>query len=225
MMNKSAIIAFMTVVAAIYPVGAENIAKNTARMQAMDKITGRVSEIDIPVNGKMDFGSFSVVVRSCQTRSAEEIPDNFAFVDVADMDLSGKQSNIFKGWMISSSPATSAVEHPIYDVWLIKCLDTKVDKSLLLSQEELDKRDMLPSLKAGNKQKAVAALIDEMQYDSGNDKVNQPKILNAENMMLEFEMDEETPEENSEESSDESSEESSLEDWNDDEKISKDIQE
>lgn len=199
MMNKLSYLIFLVALFATCSLRAENIAKNTARMQAMDKITGRVSEIDIPVNGKMDFGSFSVVVRSCQTRSAEEIPDNFAFVDVADMDLSGKQSNIFKGWMISSSPATSAVEHPIYDVWLIKCLDTKVDKSLLLSQEELDKRDMLPSLKAGNKQKAVAALIDEMQYENGDDKVNQPKILNAENMMLEFEMDEETPEENSEE--------------------------
>ena len=217
MMNKLSCLIFLVALFATCSLKAENIAKNTARMQAMDKITGRVSEIDIPVNGKMDFGSFSVVVRSCQTRSAEEIPDNFAFVDVADKDLSGNQSNIFKGWMISSSPATSAVEHPIYDVWLIKCLDTKVDKSLLLSEEELDKRDMLPSLKGGNKQKAVAALIDEMQYENGNDKVNQPKILNAENMMLEFEMDEETPEENSEELSEENSD--------DNEENSKDAQE
>ena len=108
---------------------AENISKNTARMQAMDKITGRVSVIDVPVNGEVNFGSFSIVVRSCQTRPAEEIPDSFAFVDVADTDLSGRQSNIFRGWMIASSPATNAVEHPIYDVWLLQCLDTKIDKT------------------------------------------------------------------------------------------------
>lgn len=120
------------------------IEKNTAKMQAMDKITGRVSEINVPVGGKVNFGSLSVVVRHCATRPEEETPDNFAFVDVADTDLKGNELNIFKGWMISSSPATHAVEHPIYDVWLLRCLDTEVNKELLLSEEDLTLRDNLP---------------------------------------------------------------------------------
>jgi hypothetical protein len=45
--------------------------------------------------------------------------------------------------MISSSPATHAVEHPIYDVWLLKCLDAEIDKTLLLSEEELAEREKL----------------------------------------------------------------------------------
>ena len=120
------------------------IEKNTAKMQAMDKIPGRVSEINVPVGGMVNFGSLSVVVRHCATRPEEETPDNFAFVDVVDKDLKGEELNIFKGWMISSSPATHAVEHPIYDVWLLKCLDAEVDKNLLLGEEELVVRDSLP---------------------------------------------------------------------------------
>lgn len=176
--------------AATFPLRAENIEKNTARMQAMDKITGRVNVIDIPVGGKMDFGSFSVVVRSCQTRSAEEIPDNFAFVDVTDKNFEGKESNIFKGWMISSSPATNAVEHPIYDVWLLQCLDKKIDKSLLLSEKELAERDNLPMLNATEKKKIVADSISEMKYENEDS----PLISSIkENTTLEFEMDEEAP--------------------------------
>lgn len=182
--------ALVLLLAAALPLRAENIEKNTARMQAMDKITGRVNVIDIPVGGKMDFGSFSVVVRSCQTRSAEEIPDNFAFVDVTDKDFEGKESNIFKGWMISSSPATNAVEHPIYDVWLLQCLDKKIDKSLLLSEKELAERDNLPMLNATEKKKTVADSISEMNYEN-----EASPIVSSikENTALEFEMDEEAP--------------------------------
>ena len=64
--------------------GAKEIDMNTAQMQAMDKITGRVSLIDVPVNGEVKFGSFSIVVRACKSRPPEETPENYAFVDVAD---------------------------------------------------------------------------------------------------------------------------------------------
>lgn len=199
--------------AIVLPAFAENIEKNTARMQAMDKITGRVNVIDIPVNGKVDFGSFSVVVRSCQTRSAEEIPDNFAFVDVTDKDLSGKESNIFKGWMISSSPATNAVEHPIYDVWLLQCLDTKVDKALLLSEDELQKRDELPAAKTSEKHKEVADSIDEMQYQNNVAVKEDSDSEDGEDQTLEFEMDEEAAdEEETGESEDENTESEEKED-------------
>lgn len=116
---------------------AEGIDKNTAKMQAMDKITGRVSVINVPVGGMVQFGSLSIVVRACKTRPMEETPDNFAFADITDKTLKGEDVNIFRGWMISSSPATHAVEHPIYDVWLLSCIDKKVDKKLLLSEEQL----------------------------------------------------------------------------------------
>lgn len=121
--------------------GAKEIDTNMAKLQAMDKITGKVSVIEAPVNAETKFGSFSIVVRACKTRPPEETPDNFAFVDVTDTQQDGKVVNIFKGWMISSSPALNAIEHPIYDVWLLQCLDGKVDKSKLLSAEELHARD------------------------------------------------------------------------------------
>ena len=127
---------------------AAEIEMNTARMQAMDKITGRVSVINVPVNGNVHFGSLSIVVRSCKTRPVEETPENFAFVDVTDKSLKGEEINIFKGWMISSSPATNAVEHPIYDVWLLKCLNSETTTGQLMSEEQLAERDNLPMKKS-----------------------------------------------------------------------------
>lgn len=123
---------------------------NIAQMQAMDKITGRVSSIEIPVNGEVKFGTFSIVVRECKIRSPEEIPESFAFVDVTDRDYDGNELNIFRGWMISSSPALNAVEHPIYDVWLNKCINGKVDKSKLLSADKLAERNEIEQFNAAN---------------------------------------------------------------------------
>ena len=176
---------------------ADEVIKNTAQMQAMDKITGRVSVINVPVNGEVKFGSLSIVVRRCQSRPVEETPDNFAFVDVTDTNLQGEEHNIFKGWMISSSPATHAVEHPIYDVWLLKCLDSEVDKSLLLSEEQLSERDSLPmqsTLEDGNSTEnlnmTTGAMLTEIQAQE--EPRDEPQ--NSEMSTVEFLYDEETSE-------------------------------
>lgn len=126
---------------------ATDIETNTARFQAMDKITGRVSEIDVPVNGLANFGTFSILVRKCVTTPPEETPENTAFVDVVDNYKSDHPVNIFKGWMFSSTPALNAVEHPIYDIWLLKCLNKTQNKAALLSPEKLALRDSLPMVR------------------------------------------------------------------------------
>ncbi len=30
---------------------------------------------------------------------------------------------LFSGWMFASSPALSSLEHPVYDIWVLDCLD------------------------------------------------------------------------------------------------------
>lgn len=214
-MNKiSAFVCALGLFGAITNVHAEEIDTNTAQMQAMDKITGRVSVINVPVGGEVKFGSLSIVVRSCKTRPVEETPDNFAFVDVADTTLQGEQVNIFKGWMISSSPATHAVEHPIFDVWLLKCYDTKIDKTALLDAEQLSARDSLKMIRDGKEVTPEEAVteqetetntpIAEMQAE------NEPQNDDAakEMMSVEFIYDEENEENEDSETGGESGEDS-----------------
>lgn len=187
---------------------AAEIDMNTARMQAMDKITGHVSVINVPVNGSITFGSLSIVVRSCKTRPVEETPENFAFVDISDKGLNGEETNVFKGWMLSSSPATNALEHPIYDVWLLQCLNTTVDAKELLSEEQLAKRDNLPMLKKvmppqknieTEKSDKSQNSMDEMEYGSDTAKAKNPEnIVNTEmnrNSEFSFDEDDDVPDE------------------------------
>lgn len=160
---------------------AAEIDMNMAQMQAMDKITGRVSLIEVPVGGNVTFGTFSIVVRSCKTKTEEEVPENFAFVDVTDKSFNNEEYNIFKGWMLSSSPAVNAVEHPIYDVWLIKCFNGDVKKEMLLSQEQLDARDNLPRLNEVQTQNQAlmsnSLIDDESQNISFKEAIYKEEIL------------------------------------------------
>lgn len=153
---------------------AAEIEMNTARMQAMDKITGKVSVINVPVNGNVRFGSLSIVVRSCKTRPVEEAPENFAFVDVTDKSLKGEEINIFKGWMISSSPATNAVEHPIYDVWLLQCLNAETDAKQLMTEEQLAQRDNLPMKKSETVVQTSAELKDASETTAKKQLADKP---------------------------------------------------
>lgn len=141
---KNRLLAYTAITSALLlgSVRAAELDANMAKMQAMDKITGRVSVIDVPVNGEVTFGSFSIVIRACKTRPPEETPENFAFVDVVDNYNTENPVNIFKGWMLSSTPALNAVEHPIYDVWLLKCYNGNSNRKIL-TQNELEQRDAI----------------------------------------------------------------------------------
>lgn len=178
---------FLTMISVAH---ATEIDKNTAVLQAMDKITGRVSMVEVPVNGEAKFGSLSIITRSCKTRPAEETPDNFVFIDITDTDLKGEEKNVFKGWMISSSPATHALEHPIYDIWLLRCIDTSIDKNKLLSEEQLRTRDNLPTLQKADtvkvttenaesvqKPSKLSDIIHEMQSENTNENSPQEIIM------------------------------------------------
>ena len=101
--------------------GAEMIAEPLAQMQGLDKITARVSQFNAPVGATVRFGKLSVIVRECRRSPPEERPENAAFVEIYEDRPGEARERLFSGWMFSSSPALSALEHAVYDVNLLAC--------------------------------------------------------------------------------------------------------
>jgi hypothetical protein len=100
---------------------AEMTAEPIAVMQGLDKITARVSRFEAPVGKTVTFFTLSVVVRECARSAPEDRPENAAFVQIFETRPGEEQRRLFSGWMFSSSPALSALEHPVYDVNLLEC--------------------------------------------------------------------------------------------------------
>ena len=92
-------------------------------LQGLDKITARVSSIEMAIGSSARFGTLDITVRTCRKRPPEESPETTAFLEIRESREGQAAVLLFNGWMFASSPALSALEHPIYDVWVIDCLE------------------------------------------------------------------------------------------------------
>lgn len=90
-------------------------------MQGLDKITARTSTFQVPVGSSHQFGSLEITARFCDKTPPEEPPERKAFLQIVDVRPDREAVTVFSGWMFSSSPALNALEHPVYDVWVIDC--------------------------------------------------------------------------------------------------------
>lgn len=100
---------------------AEIVKNPIAVFAALDKVTGRISHLEIPINKTVEFGALKVTPRVCDTRPPTEAPHTSSFVEVDEVKLTGEVQRIFTGWMFAESPGLHAVEHPVFDVWLTNC--------------------------------------------------------------------------------------------------------
>jgi hypothetical protein len=94
---------------------------DTVILQGLDKITARVTTIEAPVGKPVTLGSLSITARHCDKTPPEETPEAAAFLEIVDAKPGEAPVKLFSGWMFASSPAVSALEHPVYDVWVIDC--------------------------------------------------------------------------------------------------------
>jgi hypothetical protein len=103
------------------PAAAAPINNPVAEFRGLDKITGRTITFDVHLDETVQFGAVQVTPRACHTRPPTEPAKTDAFVEVDEITLANKIQRIFTGWMFAASPGLNAVEHPVYDVWLIDC--------------------------------------------------------------------------------------------------------
>jgi hypothetical protein len=94
---------------------------DVAVLQGLDKVTARVSTIEAPVGQVVRFGALEIIARTCDKRPPEEPPESAAFLDIWEVRPGEAAISLFRGWMFASSPALSAMEHPVYDVWVLDC--------------------------------------------------------------------------------------------------------
>src|SRR5262245_37437427 len=113
----------LALAACLHPnVASAEIVKNPiAVFAALDKVTGRISHLEVPINNTVEFGALKVTPRVCDTRPPTEQPRTASFVEVEEVKLTGEVQRIFTGWMFAESPGLHAVEHPVFDLWLTNC--------------------------------------------------------------------------------------------------------
>jgi len=102
-------------------------ADDEAVLQGLEKTTARISKFEAPLDRPVKFGTLTITVRACRKRPPEETPESAAFLQI-DETRPGDPGpvRVFSGWMFASSPALSAMDHPVYDIGVLDC---KADKT------------------------------------------------------------------------------------------------
>ena len=103
------------------PALAETISNPIAAFSGLDKITGRITNFDVYIDETVQFGALQITPRVCYTRPPTETQRTSVFVEVDQVSLKGGTQRIFTGWMFADSPALNAIDHPVYDMWLVDC--------------------------------------------------------------------------------------------------------
>ena len=78
---------------------------------ALNKVSGKISKIKIEDNSEIFFGTLKIV----------------AFIKIWDRKFEKEEEEIFSGWMFSSSPSISTIDHAVYDVWVIDCMISYIE--------------------------------------------------------------------------------------------------
>lgn len=87
-------------------------------LRGLDKLTGALTDLPLATGESARLGYLTVVLGECRYPSVNPASDAYAFVTVID---SRDDRPVFSGWMLASSPALNALDHPRYDVWVLRC--------------------------------------------------------------------------------------------------------
>ncbi len=101
--------------------GRVDVPYRIAVLRGLDKITARVRTFEAPVGETVGFGTLEIRVEACFRSPPVEPPEAAAFLVIDAVDPGRPRRRAFSGWMFASSPSLSALEHPVYDVWLLDC--------------------------------------------------------------------------------------------------------
>jgi len=90
-------------------------------VRGLDKMTGRATTFFAPIGKPVQYATLTITARYCHSTPPLETPETTAFLQITDTRPGEQPKQVFSGWMFASAPEINAMEHPLYDVWVIAC--------------------------------------------------------------------------------------------------------
>ena len=101
---------------------ANNLEGNFTEIKVLDKISSKKTLVKLKNGEEIKHKDLSIKSIKCKNSEFDDDPEIIAYVQVRDLTNKNKDDvYVFNGWMFSSSPSIAPFDHPVYDVWLVKC--------------------------------------------------------------------------------------------------------
>ena len=91
-------------------------------IKILDKVSSKNYKVEISIGEEKVFKNISIKPLKCKNSEFDDNPEIIAYLQVKDLkDTDNDEVFVFNGWTFSSSPSINTFDHPVYDIWLIKC--------------------------------------------------------------------------------------------------------
>ena len=108
---------------------AQTLPQKVAIVGFLDKMTGRFHNHTLPIKKEILLGTLVIRIEACYRSAPGDRNESAAFFDIHDNLIKGSDNNVFRGWMFSSTPSLSSLEHSSFDVWLVGCPKSETNDS------------------------------------------------------------------------------------------------
>ena len=99
-----------------------NLEGNFTDIKILDKISSKNELIKLINGEEINYKDLLIKSIKCKNSEFDDNPEITAYIQVKDLTNKNKDDVfVFNGWMFSSSPSIAPFDHPVYDIWLIKC--------------------------------------------------------------------------------------------------------
>lgn len=113
-----------------------------ARLRWLDKLTGETADIELLPGQAAISGRLTILLDECRYPADTPAAEAFAHLTVT---ADGIAEPVYSGWMVASSPALSALEHPRYDVWVLTCMveapKVEIDEGVDTGEDQIETID------------------------------------------------------------------------------------
>lgn len=120
-------ITVMILLSVFWPANSHAQERMAVVLQGLDKVTARISEFTAELGVPVSFGTLEITAQACHKKPPEEPPESTAFLEIRERQRGEPVNLLFSGWMFASTPGLSALEHPVYDVWVLDCVISGVN--------------------------------------------------------------------------------------------------
>ena len=104
------------------PAAETNIEGTEIEIKILDKVSSKNYKVKISIGEEKVFKNISIKPLKCKNSEFDDNPEIIAYLQVKDLkDTDNDEVFVFNGWTFSSSPSINTFDHPVYDIWLIKC--------------------------------------------------------------------------------------------------------
>ena len=100
-----------------------NYEGNFIELKVLDKVSSKNYKINIKIGEEKIFKNISIKPLKCKNSKFDDNPEVIAYLQVKDLkNIGNDEVFVFNGWTFSSSPSINTFDHPVYDLWLIRCI-------------------------------------------------------------------------------------------------------